>query len=90
MAFFENVTVRALERDFLCVFFGVILGNGSKEWMAYTSERSGHMQQGINLALQNYEAFPIEITVEDDPNWVEYSKLLAAKGGKRQIPEPDE
>jgi hypothetical protein len=81
MGFFENMIVEALEADRLCVFFGVILHNGAKEWLAYTSDAQDAQDtcNRINLALQDYEPFPIEMTVDDDPNWGEYHKLLVGK-----------
>lgn len=78
MGLFENLIVEALEVDLLCVFFGVTLHNGAKEWLAYTSDAQDTCDR-INIALQDYEPFPIEMAVEDDHNWDAYRKLPISK-----------
>ena len=75
MATFENAVVGELERDLLAIFVSVWVCNGIKEWSAYVSDAQRTCDR-LNQALESYEPFPVELTVEDDPNWREYRSLL--------------
>lgn len=75
MATFENAVVGELERDFLAIFVSIWVSNGIKEWSAYVSDAQRTCDR-LNQALESYDPFPVELTVEDDPSWREYKSLL--------------
>ena len=76
---FEEAFMDPLEEEPLCIFYFVYLHDGAKEWSAYCSdiERTG---QVFNVALAGHEAYPVELTVENDPGWADYQAMLEGVG----------
>lgn len=72
---FENLVIPGLEQDSLCIFFCVFTHNGLREWLAYTRDIQATCD-AINALLAKEVAFPIEMGVEDDPDWSEYHELM--------------
>lgn len=75
MAVFENAIIAELERDLVAIFASMRVGNSIKEWDAYIADAQRACDR-LNLALEAYDPFPIELTVEDDPSWGVYRSLL--------------
>jgi hypothetical protein len=78
MEAFEDALVSAFERenDSICVLFAVITCDGHREWRFYCREIS-EAQDALNEALSVFEeALPIDLRVEDDPEWKEYTELM--------------
>lgn len=79
MSEFEDKIFDVLECDLLCVFFCVYTHNGIREWCAYSSDVQQCCNR-INDTLMDETPYPIRMTVEDDPTWIEYQQLLAGVG----------
>jgi len=79
MGQFEDAVVDALEEDALCVFFCVYLHAGRKEWLAYTSDVQATCDR-FNAALTGHEPYPVELSVDEDPQWSEYWDVLSGAG----------
>lgn len=77
----EELLVPAFEdakQGFLSV---VVTGNGVREWQLYTTdvESAGLL---INETLADYDPFPIQISVEEDPEWEAYEQFLEITRGE--------
>ncbi|OUS27584.1 hypothetical protein A9Q99_14160 [Gammaproteobacteria bacterium 45_16_T64] len=79
MASFEEAIFGALEKDNLCIFYKIYLHNGIKEWSGYCSEIEV-LQEQINKALFGHEQYPIQMAIENDPEWKDYTNLLKNTG----------
>jgi hypothetical protein len=79
MANFENTILTEMERDLLCIFFCVYVHNGTKEWAAYSSDVQATCDR-FNAVLADQEPYPVQLTVQDDPEWQEYKSLLRDTG----------
>lgn len=67
---FEYLLIEALDPDRLAILAFVFTSSGSREWHFYLSDVS-EVGIRINRALANVPKLPIELNVEDDPNWDE-------------------
>ncbi len=76
---FEKVVFDELERDLLAVFVAVSIHDGTKEWSAYVKDVQKACER-LNVSLDSLERFPLELTVEDDPDWRQYRSLLPEAG----------
>ena len=75
MAVFEQVIFEVLEKEPLCVFYSIYLHNGIKEWSAYCSDLE-KVNEEISGALVGHEKYPIELLVDQDPEWADYKAML--------------
>ena len=67
-----------LQRDPVAVIVGIYTGDGRRDWIVYT--RSLHIfQRKINEALANFEQLPLRFAAYDDPDWEEYTEILATE-----------
>lgn len=68
MAEFENRFCEAVERDATAILTAVLTFDGARQWVFYT----GSVQEcgeRLNNMPQNDEAYPLELTTEQDPDW---------------------
>ena len=72
---FEDMLIHALDPDRLAVLAFVYTTGGTREWHFYLSDVS-EVGIKINQALSNIPQLPIELTVEDDPNWDELRQVF--------------
>lgn len=75
MAVFEQVMFETLEKEPLCIFYSIYLHNGIKEWSAYCADLE-RMNEEISGALVGHEKYPIELLVDQDPEWADYKAML--------------
>jgi hypothetical protein len=76
---FEDTVVDALDSSDLAILAFVFTCAGQREWHFYVSD-VGAVGQAINEALAGQPVLPIELTVEDDPEWSEYQEVLRGCG----------
>ncbi|CAA6678227.1 MULTISPECIES: DUF695 domain-containing protein [unclassified Lentimonas] len=72
---FENMLIDVLDPDRLAVLAFVYTTGGTREWHFYLSDVS-EVGIRINQALSNIPQLPIDLTVEDDPNWDELRQVF--------------
>jgi hypothetical protein len=77
MQLVENRLAEAFEEDQLAVLAFVYTGHLQNVWHWYTRDIKA---AGIRLheALKGLEEFPVELAVEEDPDWDEYLSMLDA------------
>jgi hypothetical protein len=71
---FENLLIEALDPDRLAILAFVFTSAGSREWHFYLSDVS-EVGIRINQTLASVPKLPIELNVEDDPNWDELREV---------------
>lgn len=71
---FEDMLIDALDSDRLAILAFVFTSAGSREWHFYLSDVS-EVGIRINQALSTIPELPIDLTVEDDPNWDELKQV---------------
>lgn len=76
---FEDLLIEALDSDRLAVLAFVFTSAGSREWNFYLSDVS-EVGIRINQALASVPKLPIELRVEDDPNWDELRQVYQLCG----------
>lgn len=79
MAVFEQIIFETLEKEPLAIFYSIYLHNGIKEWSAYCSDLE-RVNEEISGALVGHEKYPIELLVDQDPEWVDYKAMLRDTG----------
>lgn len=79
MDVFERAVFDALEAETVCIFYCVYQHNGQKEWLAYCTHVDA-AEEILNVALMGHEEYPIELTVEADPEWSDYQAMMAGTG----------
>jgi len=79
MAVFEQVVFETLEKEPLAIFYSIYLHNGMKEWSAYCSDLE-RVNEEISGALVGHEKYPIELLVDQDPEWADYKAMLRDTG----------
>lgn len=79
MAVFEQVVFETLEKEPLCIFYSIYLHNGIKEWSAYCSDLE-RMNEEFSGALVGHEKYPVELLVDQDPEWADYKAMLRDTG----------
>jgi hypothetical protein len=77
---FEDMLIEALDPDRLAVLAFVFTSSGTREWNFYLSDVS-EVGIRINKALSQVPKLPIELNVEDDPNWDELREVYQLCGG---------
>ena len=65
---FEKLLLDALDPDRLAILAFVYTTRGSREWHFYFSD-ADEVSQRINQALAGVPTLPIQLHVEEDPNW---------------------
>ena len=71
----EDALVEILEKDVQAVLAFVYTGQNQKEWSWYTTDIS-ETGKRLNEALSVFDKLPIELIVEDDPDWNKYNSVL--------------
>lgn len=71
----ENSLVDILESDLQAILSFVYLGQNQKEWHWYSSDII-ETQKRLYKTLPNFDTLPIEILLEDDPEWSEYNAVV--------------
>lgn len=68
----------ALQADFMkdpiAVLTGIYTGNGERNWVFYTMNLR-IFDRKLNEDLAQFERLPLEIYVENDPDWAEYREM---------------
>jgi len=72
---FEDMLIETLDPDRLAILAFVFTTNGTREWNFHLSNVS-EVSIRINKALSTVQKLPIELIVEDDPNWNELRQVL--------------
>lgn len=73
---FEERIVPALEEDHLCVLFAVLTYADHRYWLFYCRDKDA-TQRAIAGALGTEGDLPIDLQMEDDPQWDVLAKVLA-------------
>lgn len=71
----EDALVDTLENDLQSVLAFVYTGQNQREWHWYSSDIN-ETGKRLNEALADFDQLPIELSVEDDPEWSEYNAVL--------------
>jgi hypothetical protein len=71
---FEDLLIEALDPNRLAVLAFVFTASGSREWHFYLSDVS-EVGIRINKALASVPKLPIDLNVDDDPNWDELRQV---------------
>lgn len=72
---FEDAITAALDPDRIGILAFVFTCSGQREWHFYVSDID-QVGARINLALADQPGLPIELQVEDDPEWDEFKNVL--------------
>lgn len=71
---FEKLLIEALDPDRLAILAFVFTSSGFREWHFYLSD-ANEIGIRINQTLAAVPKLPIELNVEDDPNWDELKQV---------------
>jgi hypothetical protein len=74
MSRLEDLLVEAFEGAGQAFLTVVATGNGVREWQWYARDPDGVMAL-VNDALGESEPFPVEFSIQDDPDWAGYSQF---------------
>jgi hypothetical protein len=77
MVLLEELLEKKLEGTRNAFLTVSVTGNGRKEWQWYSRDIQETMKL-LNEALQGQDAFPIQISRQDDPKWSAYFGILNA------------
>jgi hypothetical protein len=69
MAIFENRVCDAWENDTLAFLAAVLTFDGARQWVFYT-DNVQECGERLSAMPQEAEPYPIELTTEEDPDWV--------------------
>ncbi len=58
----------------------VVTGNGRKEWIWYVRDVEGWMNK-LNELLAGHKVYPIEIEINQDPDWSTYHNFVSGVKG---------
>jgi hypothetical protein len=72
---FEDMLIDALDPDRLAVLAYIYTANDTREWHFYFSDVN-EVGIRINKALANIPQLPIDLIVEEDPNWDEIRQIF--------------
>ena len=75
MAELEDLLERGLEAAQEAFLTVAVTGNGVREWQWYARNPDDAMQL-LNKTLGHLDPFPIEISVQDDPEWEGYNGFI--------------
>ena len=76
---FEEAIV-ALDQNGISHLMLVVTGNGRKEWIWYVKDVESWMGQ-FNEKLTGHGVYPIEIEMDQDPEWATYHNFIAGVKG---------
>jgi hypothetical protein len=74
MGVLEDLLPKKLESAASAYLAAVVTGNGRKEWYWYSRNEAESMKL-LNEALAGQAAFPIQVSVQEDPTWSAHSQL---------------
>ncbi len=69
---------KTMEKDKLAILTGMYTGNGERTLVFYC-RTARVMGERLNECLSSYPDLPLELYVENDPEWNEYAEMLEAK-----------
>ena len=69
----------ALETSQSAFLTVVVTGNGTREWQWYSRNPEETMGL-VNQAVTGYEPFPIQFSIQDDPQWEAYRRFQGTGG----------
>jgi hypothetical protein len=72
---FEEMLIQTLDQDRLAILAFVVTHGGSREWHFYLSDVS-EVGIRINKALASIPDLPLDLTVNDDPEWDELRQVF--------------
>jgi len=75
MQLLEDRLVSSLEAAQAGVLAFVFTHGGNREWHIYVND-SDDLGEVINEALSNLPGLPIDLAIEDDPEWTELSSVM--------------
>jgi hypothetical protein len=78
---FEDLLLEALDVDRIAILAFVFTSKGTREWHFYLSDVD-EVGIRINKALASVPKLPIQLNVEDDPNWDELRQVYQIQGNK--------
>ncbi|MGN8069190.1 DUF695 domain-containing protein [Mucilaginibacter sp. SG564] len=81
MASVEDALVDAFEGDNQTILAFVFTCDNERWWAFYTTDINMAGQR-LNEALAIFDPLPIDISVDDDPNWDEYFGVIEDFGGE--------
>ncbi len=73
-----NVLKKAMEKDKLAILTGIYTGDGERTLVFYC-RTARVVGERLNECLEPYPTLPIELYVENDPNWNEYNEMCEIK-----------
>jgi hypothetical protein len=76
MQLFEDLLRSALEGPGQAYLTVIVTGNGVREWQWYSRDPAETMAL-VNKALSNHDPFPVQFTIQDDPDWEAYGRFQA-------------
>lgn len=79
MSELEDRLVASLEAKEAGVLAFVFTHRGTREWHFYVGD-SAELGQIINTALADLPGLPIDLAIEDDPEWDELANVLRSVG----------
>jgi len=72
---FEDA-IESLDKNGVSHLVLVVTGNGRKEWIWYVKDVDSWLTQ-LNELLKNHDVYPIEIEIEQDPDWSTYHDFVS-------------
>lgn len=75
---FEDSVTSAVEKQRIGILTVVVTGNGVAEWQFYARSHEDFMRI-LNQALAGKPRFPVQISLQNDPQWSAYAKFSKAK-----------
>ena len=76
---FEDA-IESLDQNGISHLMLVVTGNGRKEWIWYVKDVENWMNQ-LNEKLSGHDVYPIEIEIDQDPEWVTYHNFISGVKG---------
>lgn len=76
---FENA-LESLDQNGISHLVLVVTGNGRKEWIWYVKDVENWMNQ-LNEKLSGHDVYPIEIEIDQDPEWATYHNFVSGVKG---------
>jgi hypothetical protein len=71
----EELLEEALEQTEQAFLTVIVTGNAVREWQWYTRTPKRAMEL-VNEALGELEPFPVEFSIQDDPEWFGYERFM--------------
>lgn len=75
MGEFEELILPALEQGNMCALFAVVTYDGQRLWQFYCRDKES-TQAAISQALGAQGDLPIDLEMDDDPEWTALSRIL--------------